>query len=336
MDSLVLNPVVMSGYYFDPNQAWNPAFWNYNEPIQTTSNAAQEFFPAVCAPSSENFLLQQQLPYTPPYTYNSQQYGHQPGATIQPPRWDQTTWTQYGQNPLPQHQPPPTYSNYSNPAYPTPRPSITAPSPNYLSPGPPSQPMLTRHNSATSNPRSTIDRTTSEISRSVSPNPSAIADYGYKNTDGSWSCAWPGCTSRSRFTRACDLRKHYKRHSKTLFCRHDGCPQSTEGGFSSKKDRARHEAKHNPMITCEWEGCGRLFSRVDNMVSPPDRHYTASNNRTAADFDPERSRPESPRATRGYGMTRDVACMHTNLFVMSKWPNCCPNYERQAMEFNAT
>ncbi|KAJ9655322.1 hypothetical protein H2198_005777 [Neophaeococcomyces mojaviensis] len=111
-----------------------------------------------------------------------------------------------------------------------------------------------------------------------------------------WRCAYPNCTSRAIFTRGCDLRKHYNRHSKHLFCRVDGCPQSEAacivvaqqqaiqagsdasdlsklailGGFSSKKDRARHEAKHNPGIKCEWRGpngeeCGRLFSRMDNM-----------------------------------------------------------------------
>lgn len=111
-----------------------------------------------------------------------------------------------------------------------------------------------------------------------------------------WRCAYPNCTSRAVFTRGCDLRKHYNRHSKHLFCRVEGCPQSeaaciaaaqqqatqaggepsdpsrlvVSGGFSSKKDRARHEAKHNPGIKCEWRGpngeeCGRLFSRMDNM-----------------------------------------------------------------------
>ena len=99
-----------------------------------------------------------------------------------------------------------------------------------------------------------------------------------------WRCAYPGCTSRAVFTRGCDLRKHFNRHSKHLFCRVEGCPQSAPrdvadgkrgsisatGGFSSKKDRARHEAKHNPGIRCEWrnpdgEQCGRVFSRMDNM-----------------------------------------------------------------------
>ena len=108
-------------------------------------------------------------------------------------------------------------------------------------------------------------RRRSGSSRSISPISGNLHNYGFPNDDGSWRCAYPGCSSRNIFTRACDLRKHYKRHSKHLFCRHDGCPQSTEGGFSSKKDRARHEAKHNPGVPCEWDGCGRVFSRVDNM-----------------------------------------------------------------------
>lgn len=102
-------------------------------------------------------------------------------------------------------------------------------------------------------------------SRSGSPNPADLHNYGFPKNDGTWRCAYPGCSSRAVFTRGCDLRKHFNRHSKHLFCRHEGCPQSTEGGFSSKKDRARHEAKHNPGVLCEWEGCGRIFSRVDNM-----------------------------------------------------------------------
>lgn len=102
-------------------------------------------------------------------------------------------------------------------------------------------------------------------SRSESPDPGDLTNYGIQNPDGTWSCGYPGCSSHVVFTRACDLRKHFNRHNKYLFCRYDGCPQATEGGFSSKKDRARHEAKHNPEVMCEWEGCDRIFSRVDNM-----------------------------------------------------------------------
>ncbi|KAK5420304.1 hypothetical protein LTR06_001776 [Exophiala xenobiotica] len=118
---------------------------------------------------------------------------------------------------------------------------------------------------------------------------SAFASAGSPTGSGNgstqaWRCAYPGCTSRATFTRGCDLRKHYNRHSKHLFCRVDGCPQSEgaaasraksadqplAGGFSSKKDRARHEAKHSPSIKCEWrspdgEECPRVFSRMDNM-----------------------------------------------------------------------
>ncbi|KAJ5156973.1 uncharacterized protein N7482_008073 [Penicillium canariense] len=96
-------------------------------------------------------------------------------------------------------------------------------------------------------------------------NPADLTRYGIPAGDGVWRCAHPGCTSQALFRRGCDLRKHFNRHRKHLFCRHEGCPQSKQGGFSSKKDRARHEAKHNPGIVCEWDGCGRVFSRVDNM-----------------------------------------------------------------------
>ena len=104
-------------------------------------------------------------------------------------------------------------------------------------------------------------------SRSPSPHPGDLSNYGYLNPDRrTWRCAYPGCASKALFVRPCDLRKHFNRHSKDFHCRHEGCPQATEGGFSSKKDRARHEAKHNPGVECEWEGCERIFSRKDNML----------------------------------------------------------------------
>jgi hypothetical protein len=131
----------------------------------------------------------------------------------------------------------------------------------------------------------------------ASSNSPSLLSYGIPVSQGditlpTWRCAYPGCTSRALFTRGCDLRKHFNRHSKHLFCRVEGCPQSAAasalasaltyserrrsscylggGGFSSKKDRARHEAKHNPDIRCGWRGpegedCGRVFSRMDNM-----------------------------------------------------------------------
>ncbi|KAH7085916.1 hypothetical protein BKA63DRAFT_28860 [Paraphoma chrysanthemicola] len=109
------------------------------------------------------------------------------------------------------------------------------------------------------------ERSPPSLSRSLSPSSPDLRAYGFPNKNGTWSCAYPGCTSRAVFTRGCDLRKHHKRHTKSFFCRHSDCPQSTGGGFSSKKDLARHEAKHNPGVLCDWEGCDRVFSRVDNM-----------------------------------------------------------------------
>lgn len=109
----------------------------------------------------------------------------------------------------------------------------------------------------------------SNLSRSTSPTSADLRAYGYLNKQGTWTCSYPGCTSRAVFTRGCDLRKHHKRHTKSFFCSHEGCPQATGGGFSSKKDLARHEAKHNPGVLCEWKGCDRVFSRVDNMVRLP-------------------------------------------------------------------
>ncbi|KAJ6119222.1 hypothetical protein N7523_003502 [Penicillium sp. IBT 18751x] len=100
---------------------------------------------------------------------------------------------------------------------------------------------------------------------SPASNRADLTRYGIPAGEGAWRCAYPACTSQALFRRGCDLRKHFNRHRKHLFCRHEGCPQSKQGGFSSKKDRARHEAKHNPGIACEWDGCGRVFSRVDNM-----------------------------------------------------------------------
>lgn len=116
----------------------------------------------------------------------------------------------------------------------------------------------------------------SDFSRSASPNASEMSKWGQQQDSGIWRCAYPGCTSRSVFRRGCDLRKHYRRHTKSLFCRYPDCKQSNKSGFSSEKDRARHEAKHDPQISCEWEDCKRVFSRVDNMVSHPFDHYQSA------------------------------------------------------------
>lgn len=120
------------------------------------------------------------------------------------------------------------------------------------------------------------ERSPPALSRSLSPSSPDLRAYGFPNKNGTWSCSYPGCTSRAVFTRGCDLRKHHKRHTKSFFCRHSDCPQSTGGGFSSKKDLARHEAKHNPGVLCDWDGCDRVFSRVDNMVCVNGAHNESS------------------------------------------------------------
>ncbi|KAL6235669.1 hypothetical protein BDW75DRAFT_240000 [Aspergillus navahoensis] len=130
-----------------------------------------------------------------------------------------------------------------------------------------------RHTQSPSRTPSRTPSTTSASSTHNNTNSKDLSLYGTPSPThpGAWRCAYPSCTSPSLFRRGCDLRKHYNRHRKHLFCRHDGCPQSNPRvpgtGFSSKKDRDRHEAKHNPGIVCDWagEGCTRVFSRVDNM-----------------------------------------------------------------------
>jgi hypothetical protein len=94
-----------------------------------------------------------------------------------------------------------------------------------------------------------------------------MARYGLHLIDDLWKCAFPACRSQSIFRRPCDLRKHYMRHLKVVFCRYPGCPAAKQRGFSTSKDRDRHEARHKPDVMCEWQSCRRLFSRVDNMVS---------------------------------------------------------------------
>ncbi|KAH7401415.1 hypothetical protein BKA66DRAFT_405613 [Pyrenochaeta sp. MPI-SDFR-AT-0127] len=125
------------------------------------------------------------------------------------------------------------------------------------------------------------ERSPPSLSRSLSPSSPDLRAYGIPNKNGTWSCAYPGCTSRAVFTRGCDLRKHHKRHTKSFFCRHVDCPQATGGGFSSKKDLARHEAKHNPGVLCDWDGCDRVFSRVDNMRDHVKRIHLKSSRKSS-------------------------------------------------------
>lgn len=98
-----------------------------------------------------------------------------------------------------------------------------------------------------------------------------IVVHSPDSTEGpAWRCAYPSCTSRAIFTRGCDLRKHYNRHSKHLFCRIKGCPQSesaciaaaqqsTRSGSSSHRDISRQNSSNS--------GSSRSRSTSDFLTS---------------------------------------------------------------------
>lgn len=257
----------------DLDQAWDPSYWTHTGLSQLGSQTSQDFqHHQTCFPS------------IPLCQYNTQDYNQLLGTNFQQPRSNIASWEQSFQNTMPptqQGEPVLPRSIHEDATYVAPAPlqmSMSNATSNYL---PTEQqlrliPTQSGSTSTTSSPSLAFSFRVSELSRSASPIPNMPTAYGFRGPDNSWSCAWPGCTSRTRFTRPCDLRKHYNRHSKTLFCRHNGCPQSREAGFSNKKDRARHETKHNPKIMCKWEGCGRLFSRVDNMVGFQQHHPSTS------------------------------------------------------------
>ncbi|PNS21994.1 hypothetical protein CAC42_592 [Sphaceloma murrayae] len=212
------------------------------------------------SPPQQNVTYGAQQPYLPP----AQQY---PGYST-PMAGPSSGYTYYDQS-LPNYSAVPSSSHAPFPDYDQSMRQVLPPtsSPQFLQPSEPAgaDRRVSRSTSLASNASSVTYQAHGDYSRSTSPSAQEMANWGYRNETGTWSCAFPGCSSKSTFQRGCDLRKHYRRHTKTLFCRQAGCPQATEGGFSSKKDRARHEAKHNPQIHCEWPGCDRLFSRVDNM-----------------------------------------------------------------------
>lgn len=257
------NASMSHSFFGGSNQAWDSLYWTHTELFDFASQISQD--------------LQQPLTSVPPlplYEYDALEYSQLLDTEFQQSQWNPASWGQPIQNTMPSTQqsqpilPHNTHGGATHVARATPGLPMTEAIPNHVSPEQQMRSISTqsRHPSAVSNQSLAFDLAGSEVCRSASPDPKTPTAYGFKGPDNSWSCAWPGCTSRARFTRACDLRKHFNRHSKTLFCRYDGCPQSREAGFSSKKDRSRHETKHNPKIPCEWENCGRLFGRLDNMV----------------------------------------------------------------------
>ncbi|KAK0936733.1 hypothetical protein LTR48_005458 [Friedmanniomyces endolithicus] len=256
----------MSNYYFPPQEhPQEEDEFDFSQAFIPPTDQPPLFDPYITQPSAA-LPEQHQLFNDPGPLYESSQYQQAFDIDIgQHPAWVTPL--------VPSNYHPTPHSDASFPAFSgafdysqnmvTAGPSTA--SVDYLSPVEAAQTRSSRATSFASNASSAPSLSRSDVSRSVSPSASEMAKWGYRNETRSWSCAYPGCSSKSTFSRGCDLRKHYKRHTKTLFCRHEGCPQATSGGFSSKKDCARHEAKHNPEIACEWDGCDRLFSRVDNM-----------------------------------------------------------------------
>lgn len=101
--------------------------------------------------------------------------------------------------------------------------------------------------------------------------PPDIFEIGYQDTNGDWRCNYSGCRSNKVFLRACDLRKHYRSHQKTYFCKERDCHWS-KVGFSSSKDCQRHMRSHRPMIKCsaaESLSCTRVFSRLGVLFFMP-------------------------------------------------------------------
>ncbi|KAI5361617.1 Putative Zinc finger C2H2-type [Septoria linicola] len=261
----------MSGYYFQPPTSSGEQYYNFDDPFQLPYTTDTHTSLAAFAPLPYQSLPEQQ---TPIYSEYPRLYQRPPQAQEyhvpmpipeqQPREWEQRMISSNGNDTLGSTAAFPSYADVGHYGSEAIHNTSSRLSIGYLSPEL-GRPRVSRATSVADSVASSALSTRTDFSRGASPSATEMSKWGTRNSDNSWSCAYPGCASKSRFNRGCDLRKHYKRHTKSLYCRHKGCPQATEGGFSSKKDRARHEAKHNPTIQCECDGCERLFSRQDNM-----------------------------------------------------------------------
>lgn len=181
------------------------------------------------AGTSSGYPSSQQSPYSSsPYTATSSHSTQAPGQTFTGP----CQYVSWPTSSYPQVQP----MDYTQTSYPTSVTSLPSSSP-YSSDPWSNAPWPALHPDDLAGP--------SDASRPPSPLPSDPGNYGILLPDGrSWRCKYPGCNSEARFTRGCDLRKHYKRHTKSLFCRYDSCEH--QGGFSSNKDRVSNSTPHVP------------------------------------------------------------------------------------------
>ncbi|KAF2129878.1 hypothetical protein P153DRAFT_226037 [Dothidotthia symphoricarpi CBS 119687] len=265
-DLVLLTPDESLGHMYPSSTCQSPPSIMYSPPLHHLTHPMPTAIPRTESMYSQhhNYTTVMDSPYPPPHTLWSSQ-------------------------PSPILQPRPQSSSYSYPPFTGMMPASTIAHDSSLLPQSFIESRSSRSHSASSSAGLGIplfpasETSPPPLSRSLSPTSPDLRAYGFPNQNGTWSCAYPGCTSRALFTRGCDLRKHHKRHTKSFFCRHAECPQSSGGGFSSKKDLARHEAKHNPGVSCEWGSCDRVFSRVDNMRDHVKRiHLKASRKSSVA------------------------------------------------------
>ncbi|KZF25002.1 hypothetical protein L228DRAFT_265494 [Xylona heveae TC161] len=157
----------------------------------------------------------------------------------------------------------PSYTSAATPATPA-ISGLPTPSTPYLT-----SPSVSQTPVSSPTSKSILISGTSTFSTTTAPATSSpkneLEDYGLEIYPGAWRCKHPECKSHVLYTRACDLRKHFKRHIKHLCCRIPGCPEAHIRAFSSKKDLERHEKSHNPNVPCAWPTCEKVFSREDNM-----------------------------------------------------------------------
>ena len=103
--------------------------------------------------------------------------------------------------------------------------------------------------------------------------PEDLHQIGFQDDYANWRCKHGSCTADKVFSRACDLRKHYRSHIKSFFCDESDCMWSV-AGFSNSKDYRRHKQSHNPQFRCSAPGCNRRFGRAGAFCRKNSRSFS--------------------------------------------------------------
>ena len=186
----------MSGYYYPPHSSppLQEDDFAYDDEMHTSQHQ-QAFAPYTTAPQMmpvvpQAHLYNQPQPfYSPPQQYPAQftypQHPAQPWmAPMTPTVPSNYPYQAQGMVQFPQ---------YSEPTTTSPEIAFAGPSrlpPGYLSPSEAGRSRVSRSASFASNASSYEQ---SDASRGVSPNASEMARYGFRNENGTWTCAYPGC-----------------------------------------------------------------------------------------------------------------------------------------------